>query len=420
MRRLRLPAILAVLILCAFSVQGEERPGALLPRQPAWLGSWDIASPGALSAASAILLDAESGTVLYEKEPDRVIPPASLTKLMTVHLALLAAEEGRFPLQERFEVPESAWAQNQAPGSSLMFLGPGQQVSGEELLYGLGVTSGNDAAVAVSILIEGSVDAFVDRMNREARRLGYETLTFYDPAGLSERNRSTARELADFAEYLIRRHPGILDYFALPSFTYPQRENLLPGHQERSITQWNRNTLLDGYPGADGFKTGFIEASQYNLIATAQRSERRLLVVLLGVPGVSHAEGGRRRSEEAARLFDHGYEHFELVTPATPELEPLRVYGSPLDRIDLTAAAGGPLTLPVGAANLLQGRVTLPEYRWAPLEAGSAVGMLEYTLRGERLLAREVLTRQAADEDNFLGRMFDRLVYLTRPLTDVY
>ncbi|MFW6214594.1 MAG: D-alanyl-D-alanine carboxypeptidase family protein [Alkalispirochaetaceae bacterium] len=412
--------LLPLLILVTPLSGAQERPGESLPRRPEWLAEWGPELPVELSAVSALLLDAESGVVLYEKEPDRVIPPASLTKLMTVHLALLAAEEGRFSLTSRVPVPEAAWAQNQAPGSSLMFLGPGQEVSGEELLYGLGVTSGNDAAVAVSILLEGSVESFVAEMNREARRLGYRTLTFHDPAGLSPENRSTARELADFAEYLIRRHPGILDFFALPSFTYPRSGSSLSGQRPSSITQLNRNLLLEEYSGADGFKTGYIEASKYNLVATAERDGRRLVAVLLGVPGENHIEGGERRSREARELFDFGYHRFELIEPAAPPLEPLRVYGSPKERVDLSPGPAAAVSLPVGEREFLEGVYTVPDHLWAPLEAGRRVGRIDYTLRGAEILSRPLVTAEEAPEDTLLGRIYDRLVYLTRPFSESF
>lgn len=409
---------LLVLLLPWTPLFGEEYPGTVLPRVPAYLSRVapaELPSPGPLTARSAAVLDYEAGTLIFEKNPDLVIPPASLTKLMTVHLALEAAREGRFPLSERVPVPEAAWAQNQPYGSSLMFLGPGQQVSGEELLYGLGVSSGNDAAVAVALLVSGSVDGFVSEMNREARRLGYRNLSFHDPAGLSAENRATARELADFAAYLIERHPGILDYFALPQFTYPGPENFINGHREHSITQANRNVLLESYPGTDGFKTGFIEASQYNLIATAEREGRRVVSVVLGVPGSSHAEGGAKRAGEAAELMDYAFDSFELVHPAAPPLEPLRVYGGVAEEVALRPLPVRPLVLPVGAADRLKGSYRIEEYRWAPVPAGSVVGTIEYSLQGERLLMRSVATVDEVPRDGLLGRIYDGLLLLTAP-----
>lgn len=412
--------LLLCFLLCSAPLFGvEERPGATLPRMPSYLARStpsDLSPPETLSARSAVVLDVDSDALLYEKEADLVLPPASLTKLMTVHLALIAAEEGAFPLDERVPVPPEAWSQNQPLGSSLMFLGPGQQVSGEELLYGLAVSSGNDAAVAVALLVSGSEEAFVEEMNREARRLGYRRLSFHEPAGLNASNRATARELADFAAFLIERHPGILDYFSLPSFTYPKPENLINGNREHSITQWNRNTLLESYPGADGFKTGFIEASQYNMVATAKREGRRIVTVLLGVPGSTHAEGGYNRAREAAMLMDYGYEAFEVVTPSPPELPPLRVYGGVTEEAALRLAPTEPIALPRGSSRRLRGSYTVEEYRWAPVEAGVSVGTVEYTLSGEPVLIRTVETADAVGEDGVLGRIYDGLLLLTLPL----
>lgn len=416
---LNLLSLLLLLLIPWTPLFGEEYPGTVLPRVPGYLGRVapaELRAPGPLAARSAVLLDQQAGTLLFEKNPDLVIPPASLTKLMTVHLALEAAREGRFPLRERVPVPEAAWAENQPYGSSLMFLGPGQQVSGEELLYGLGVSSGNDAAVAVALLVSGSVDSFVSEMNREARRLGYRNLSFRDPAGLSAANRATARELADFAAYLIERHPGILDYFALPQFTYPQPENFINGHREHSITQANRNVLLQSYPGTDGFKTGFIEASQYNLIATAEREGRRIVAVILGVPGRSHAEGGEKRAREAMELMDYAFNSFELVSPVAPTLEPLRIYGGVAEEVGLEPLPVRPLVLPKGASERVEGSYRLEEYRWAPVPAGSVVGTIEYSLDGERLLLRSVATVDDVPQDALLGRIYDGLLLLTAPV----
>lgn len=422
MSRFGINFVLLLLFLAGVSgtapVFGEEYPGRELPTVPPWLTEDSAELADRLSARSAVLLEAEAGTLLFAKAPDLLIPPASLTKLMTVHLALVSAEAGRFPLEERVAVPEVAWASNQAPGSSLMFLGPGQVVSGEELLYGLGVSSGNDAAVAVAVLVAGSVEAFVAEMNAEARRLGYESFRFNDPAGLSADNRSSARELADFAAYLIERHPGILDYFAVPSFTYPKPDNFVNGHREGSITQWNRNSLLRSYDGADGFKTGFIEASQYNLVATAERHGRRLIAVLLGVPGASHAVGGARRAEEATLLLDHGYREFELVTLRPPELPPLRVYGGVDEAVSLEAEPLPPVSLPRGSGGRVSGRYTLSEHLWAPVLPGRGVGEVRYTLDGVRLATGRVTTSREVAEDRFLGRIYDSLLFLTAPLVE--
>ena len=413
MRRTNSVALLLFLFLLS-GVSAEEYPGGTLPVRPTWLE--ERTAPAGLSAESAVLLDFETGSLLYEKNPDTLIPPASLTKLMTVHLALRAADEGDFPLHERVPVPEVAWASNQAPGSSLMFLGPGQLVSGEELLYGLAVSSGNDAAVAVATLVFGGVARFVEEMNREAARLGYRSFRFHEPAGLSPNNSATARELADFAAYLLEKHPRILDYFSVPSFTYPKPENFVNGHRERSITQWNRNTLLQSYPGADGFKTGFIEASEYNLIATAEREDRRLLAVLLGVPGETHAEGGARRAREASLLHDYGYEAFELMEPGSPRLEPTRVYGGVAEEVALIVERADPILLPAGASDELTGSYETAPYLRAPVAAGEVVGRAEYSFRGEVILSRRILARHEVGRDRLLGRLYDELLLLTSPL----
>ena len=217
MRLLLRPAALAA---CAF----------LLASHPATAAAADQFRPPVLHARSAVLVEESTGTALFALNADLPIPPASLTKLMTLHLALREIEAGRIELDQWIVPGPDSWARAMPPHSSLMFLGPDQRLTVRRLLQGLVVVSGNDAAVAVADLVSGSVPAFVAEMNSEARRLGFSRMYFEDPAGLSPASTITAREYAEFCRLFIDMHPDALpDLFSLRQFTYPLPENMTGG-----------------------------------------------------------------------------------------------------------------------------------------------------------------------------------------------
>jgi D-alanyl-D-alanine carboxypeptidase (penicillin-binding protein 5/6) len=302
--------LLLVLLLAwsALPASGATTPAGVPPR---------------LHGRSAILLEAGTGTVLYELDADEAIPPASLTKLMTLHIALSEIEAGRLDPDAWITPGPDTWASAMPPHSSLMFLGPGQRLTLRELLEGLVVDSGNDAAVAVADLVAGSVPAFVARMNGEAQSLGFRVMRFQDPAGLSPESTVTAREYAEFCRIFISLHPDSLaTLLSIRRLTYPLPRNLIGDDRPEPVTQENRNLLLGRYPGADGLKTGFIEEAGYHMAATATRGGMRLISVVLGVPaGLGTTRGEQARAEDSAALLDYGYSTF---TTARLSLEPFR------------------------------------------------------------------------------------------------
>jgi D-alanyl-D-alanine carboxypeptidase (penicillin-binding protein 5/6) len=382
-----------------------------LPRLPEWIVGSNIPVPS-VSAEAAILIDYETGTVLYEKQADSVIPPASLTKIMTIHLVLELARDGVISLDDTFEVPRTAWARNMPPGSSLMFLGPGQRVSYAELLEGLAVASGNDAAVAVSLQLAGSVPAFVEMMNSESQRLGYEVMRFSDPAGLSPSNRITAREYADFIRRHITRWPEALeDIYSKRTILYPTESNFDSVMIGGSVRQENRNTLLFDYPGVDGLKTGYIDASGYNLAVTAERDGRRLIAVVLGVRAASVAEGARRRAVDAAVLLDYGFDEFRRLEPAVPQQPPLRVWKGKIDEVAVVADGAPPAVLvPRGRAEDVTVSVSTAGELTAPVESGQPVGAVSYRLGDEELARVELVTDAGVERAGFFKRLWHTIV----------
>lgn len=277
-------------------------------------------------AESAILIDTSNGNILYEKNADDIIPPASMTKLFSMYVVDEAVSEGKIKYDDIIPLPEESWACNMPPHSSLMFLGKGQKVTLDELLLGLSICSGNDAAYALAYTICGSMEAFVDRMNEVAKEIGLTNTHFVESSGYSELNTTTAREMASFARIYLMKHPdSLLKYHAVPDFTYPKERNLalgdklaaqdfsqgLPEHITMPITQKNTNPLLGKLDGCDGLKTGYIDESGYNLALTARRDNTRYLSVTMRGPGSNTREGQAGRIHDGTNLMEWAFSSFK-------------------------------------------------------------------------------------------------------------
>ncbi|GHU10360.1 D-alanyl-D-alanine carboxypeptidase [Spirochaetia bacterium] len=293
-----------------------------------------------LGSRAAVLLDAATGTVLYAKNPDEPIPPASLTKLMTIHIALTEAAAGRAAFDEIVPLPRESWAINQPPRSSLMFLAAGQTVTLKELLLGLAIPSGNDAAVAVALRFAPSVKDFTGMMNDEAQRLGMNNTFFVEPSGVSENNITTAMDFAVFCSEYVRLHPETLsDYHSVAEFAYPKAENVAPQYRERpgTIVQYNHNNLLGIVEGVDGLKTGYIDESGYNIALSAMRMQTRLIAVILGAP--AQWGGDKIRDADGTALLEWGFRHFQTLHYTIPSISSVPLWKAKNDFIDIIPAS---------------------------------------------------------------------------------
>ena len=253
--------------------------------------------PFHLFARSAILIDQASGRVLYQRNADQPYVPASLAKLMSLHIVYQKLQDRTISRSDVVSLSANAWANHQAPGSTLMHLGPGQIVTVEELMKGMAVASGNDAATALAEYVAGSTQRFVQLMNEESRFLGYTVTHFTDPSGVGEENRVTAREFADFCRRYIESNPEALsELHSLREFEYPQRQNMPGGGLVPRGTkkQYNSNYLVWDDLGVDGLKTGHLDNDNFTAAITARRGDTRLIAVLLGVPGTSLTDGARQ------------------------------------------------------------------------------------------------------------------------------
>lgn len=348
------------------------------------------APPPSITARAAVLFDTASGVLLYEKNPQLSIPPASLTKLVAIFTAFQAIEAGTIHLNDVITPPQQAWYRNLPAGSSLMFLDKNQRVTVEELIRGMSVVSGNDAAVALAIHTAGSVEAFVERMNAAAAELGLRDTFFVEPTGLSEENRTTAEDFARFCAVYLQKYPENLQRFhAVAQFVYPQQHNLTKAGT--SIRQIATNTLLSSLAGCDGLKTGFIYESGFNIALTAERNGTRFAAVILGSNGRTLAEGKRNREKDGRALMEWAFRSFEtVILPNIFEhLSPVPVLGSgepigtaafiPVPFPLYQAQALAVTALRTGSAEkpVIASRITVPPYIIAPATAGSRIGMFE-------------------------------------------
>ncbi|HEY3518704.1 MAG TPA: D-alanyl-D-alanine carboxypeptidase family protein, partial [Gammaproteobacteria bacterium] len=239
---------------------------------------------------SYYLIDFSTDKVLSASAADEQLPPASLTKLMTAYVVFGALQSGRIRLDEHAHVSEKAWRQ----GGTRMFIDVNSDVGIDDLLHGLLIQSGNDAAVALAEHVAGSVDAFVGEMNAAAQKLGMRNSVFKNPHGLPARGHyTTARDLAVLAKAIIEEFPAFYDIYAERNFSY------------NGIAQNNRNALLWRDPSVDGLKTGYTESAGYCVVTSAQRDGMRLIAVVLGAPSP------RVRNDGAQKLLEYGFANFE-------------------------------------------------------------------------------------------------------------
>ncbi len=369
-----------------------------------------VVPPPELLAQSALVVDFDTGTELYSRQPGLAIPPASLTKLMTLHLAWRAVDSGEAGLADLVPISLRAWAKNQPPGSSLMFLEPGQKVTLFELMKGLALPSGNDAAVAVAEYLGGTLAGFVGLMNAEARRLGMESTRFVDASGISARNVSTAADLVRLCRVYVREHPGSIESLhSLTEFSYPRPENLpqFALGSRPTLTRENHNELIGRLDGVQGLKTGYIVESGYNIALFAERGDMRILAVILGGAGEGSREGALNRAVDSTSLLTYGLYAWSTVEPALPPPPPARVHGARGGRVPV--AHPRPLvTVPREQAAFVAARYEyLPRLR-APLRKGDTVGSVVASLQGREILRAPIVAAQDALPGGPLRRLWDR------------
>jgi D-alanyl-D-alanine carboxypeptidase (penicillin-binding protein 5/6) len=368
--------LLVLALLCiAASAGAQGAPAAAVP-------------PPAVAAKSYVLVDVLSGQTLVAQNADEPREPASLTKLMTAYLVFGALKDRKLVPSQMVTVSEKAW---RAEGSR-MFIDPKKAVSVDELLRGEIVQSGNDAAIALAETVAGSEEAFVERMNREAVRLGMNNTRFVNATGLpSPQQASTAADLARVAAALIRDFPEYYPLYSLKEYRY------------NNITQPNRNRLLWTDPFVDGVKTGYTDAAGYCLIASAKRGPRRLLSVVLG------AGSDAGRASESQKLLNYGFQFYDTIQlyQNGQAVSTLRVWKGDANSVPAGFVADQHVTLPKGQAQKLKLTMEAAEPLVAPVTRGQRVGVVKVTLEGKPLGEFPLLALDDVAPASLFGRMWD-------------
>jgi serine-type D-Ala-D-Ala carboxypeptidase (penicillin-binding protein 5/6) len=355
----------------------------------------DRPAPFALEAKAAMLIDAHSGTVLYAYNQHEKMQPASLAKMMTFYLTLQALAQKRISLDTPVTISEAAWRLSMNRSVSRMFLGVGEKVSVRNLLYGLMVSSGNDAAVALGEYLGGSTQAFTEQMNKKARELGLTETHFANPDGLPvEGEYTTAADMVKLGRDLLRRFPNATTYTRTKEFTFDK------------IRQRNFNTLLFYDSRVDGIKTGHVEEAGYHLVASANANGMMLISAVMGTPSME------QRRLQTEKLIDWAFRTFATVRPDWRKAVPasIRVYQGVKDAVDIAPASDCYVTVERGK----QGQVAVAyaanaKYLRAPVSKGDTVGELSVTQGGKPVASIPVVTQAAVARGGFFKRMRDRV-----------
>ena len=324
------------------------------------------------AAPTAILIEAESGTVLFEKNADQLVPPASLAKLMTAETVFNEIKEGNIKLEDEFVVSEDAWRRGGAPsGGSTMFAPIHSRIAVSDLLQGAIIQSGNDSCIALAEGIAGNEDSFVRLMNGRARELGMTESNFTNSTGLPDpEQRVTVRELARLARHIIHTYPEFYKWYSEKEFTW------------NKIRQLNRNPLLAMNIGADGLKTGFTKEAGYGLVGSAVQNDMRLIVVVNGLKSAND------RADEARRLLNFGFNGFEsrVLFAEGQRVGEARVFGGEERYVPLEAQGKKPIRLmvPKNTTDRIVARVVYRGPVRVPVAQGQGIGVLK-VWRGDNI-----------------------------------
>jgi D-alanyl-D-alanine carboxypeptidase (penicillin-binding protein 5/6) len=371
------------------------------------LAQAQMPTPPEVAARSFILIDVTTGQTLAEREADAPSDPASLTKLMTAYLVFAALREHKLQLDQVLPVSVRAW-QERKGGGSLMFIEPRSQPKVADLLRGLIVNSGNDAAVVLAEGVGGSVENFVAMMNRQAQAWGLKNTTFKNAPGLTEAgHKSTARDMAVIASHIIQDFPEHYPLYSIKKYRFEGS----PATNEN-----NRNVLLLRDPSVDGMKTGYTEAAGYCMVISAQRDfpnlaangagggKRRLLSVVMGTASME------ARANESQKLLNWGFQAFDTVRlfEADKALATVPVWKGKANEARLGSTGGVFVSVPKGEGAKLQTKIERTDPLVAPLAQGQRVGTVKVTTPAGALVAeRPLVVLNAVEQAGILGRAWD-------------
>ena len=358
------------------------------------------------SAEHAILMDGATGQVLWSKDGYKAMPPASMSKLMTIELVFQRLKDGRLKLTDTLPVSADAWR----TGGSKGFVRVGDRLTIQDLIQRIIVASGNDACVVIAEGLGGTVQGFVDEMNRRAKQLGLTASHFVNPDGLPEPpgQLMSAYDLAKLAHHLIVDYPQYYHFFSERSYTTTD--------QGKSIMQPNRNTVLEKFPGADGLKTGYTDAAGYSIIASAVQNGRRMILVLGGLryPDLDKDSdvkrdwiAEQRRGDEAARVLGMAFREFRSyqLFKSGEIAGVVRVWGGSKSSVPVTPGKAVAVTMQVDSRSGMKVSMRYNEPVKAPVSQGQQVGTLIVTAPDFPTLKVPLYAAQSVSRAGIFGRM---------------
>ncbi len=356
----------------------------------AWAAAKPIPNPPSIDATSYFLVDYDSGQVLAEKDPDKKVEPASITKLMTAYLVFKAIEAGDLSLEEEVLISEKAWRKK----GSKMFVEVGKEVPVQDLLRGLIIQSGNDASVALAEHIAGSESAFAGYMNHQASLLGMQNTNFVNSTGWPDENHySSARDIAILAQAIIRDFPDSYRLYSEKEFTYNE------------IRQFNRNRLLWRDESVDGIKTGHTEAAGYCLVVSALRGDMRLISVVIGTAS------DKARTQSSQSMLNYGFRFFEThkLYRAQEVLQTTRIWYGAQEQINLGVDQDIHITIPRGRYGDLEASMEVESRIEAPVAQGQQLGKVNIRLDDDLIVSENIVAMQPVEQGSLFARAMDSI-----------
>ena len=354
-----------------------------------------------IDARYAILQDHHSGKILYEKDADTRIYPASLTKIMTSIVAFDLLKKGETSLDEMITISEKAWRLSQS-GYSSMFIMLNDEISVEDLLKGIIIISGNDACVALAEGLSGSEEDFVVLMNEKATEIGLENSNFNNSSGINDvNNYSTVRDVLKMSRYMIKNYPEYYSYFKETSFTWDRTGG-------DPITQGNRNPLLYRSIGADGIKTGFLTVEQYSLAASVKVGERRVTSVASGF------KTKNSRSRESTKILNWGLKKFDTIQVAKKDeiIASVNVWLGKKNKVGVVPSEDLYLTIPKRKKKTIKAVLEYDGPIETPIKKGEKLGLLNVYISGELEKQIDILSTEDIKRSNIFVRLLKSLNYL--------
>lgn len=350
------------------------------------------------TARNVVLMDYDTGQILFAKDHQKMVPPASMSKLMTVYIIFSKLKDGSLSLDDTFTVSENAWRKGgAASGGSTMFLNIGENVRVEDLIKGIIIQSGNDACIVAAENLAGSEEDFAVEMNKMARKIGLKNSSFANATGLPDPNhRMSVEDLALLARHIIKEFPGYYYLFSQKTFTH------------NNITQGNRNPLLYSMPGADGLKTGHTEEAGFSLTASVKRGDRRLIEVMTGT------KSNKERSEESGKIMNYGFREFDNydVLAQGQKVADIPVWFGEQKEVGLVVAESLKLTLKKNKVADVKMTAVYDKPVKAPIKKGDKLGVVRIEIPGQPNLEVPLLADRDVAKLGFFGKISENLKYL--------